>query len=124
MAEVKDKPADIPTTNALAGLPGGEPDTAYVGFQSNGAKVENPPDLGDSGTLVVHWKCIEAGDKEAADGEIRPKRVLKVTAVHWPGKRPLPADENQGELFDETEVHGIGDDPAFSDDGKGNADAE
>lgn len=46
----------------------------------------------------MHWKCKEVSEVEAEDGEIRTKRVLKVTRVNWPGKRPVE-NPNQGAMF-------------------------
>lgn len=75
-----------------------ELDIAYISLSATNVKIETPPDLGDSITLVIHGKCTEAGEKEAKDGEIRPKRVITVTSAHHPGRRPV-ADPNQGSMF-------------------------
>lgn len=99
MTIVKDKPDNLPTGNDVDPTPLAEEiDVAYLSFQAKNVKVEDPPELGDSVTFVVYGKCIEVGDKENEDGEIRPKRVIKVTSAHKPGKRPV-TDPAQGSIL-------------------------
>lgn len=95
MAEITEKPAGLPSGNTVdPTLLEEELNQAYISFQATGIKLE----LGDTLTLIVHGKCVEAGDKEAKDGEIRPKRVISVLSVHKPGKRP-ETDPAQGSIF-------------------------
>lgn len=99
MSKNTEKPAGLPTGNTVdATLLEEDIDSAYISFQATNIKLENPPQRGDSGMLIVHWKCKKDATEEQEDGEIRKKRVLKVTDVHWPGKRPT-SDPDQEPLF-------------------------
>lgn len=94
-----EKPTNLPSGNTVdATLLEDELDVAYITLSSTNVKIENPPALGESITLVIHGKCTEAGDKENKDGEIRPKRVITVTSAHKPGKRPVE-DPDQTSIF-------------------------
>lgn len=102
MGKVTDPPADIKSTNALDGVDTGKVDTggSYIGFRATNIKLEDPPEIGDTGRLVVQYKCVGDGRREAADGELRDTRSLKVIAV-WPagGKPPAHVTEQPG-MFD------------------------
>ncbi|ALM17649.1 hypothetical protein P5V78_02105 [Mycobacteroides abscessus subsp. abscessus] len=94
------KPKDLKSTNALDDIDDGEPH-AYIGFRATNIKINNPPCLKEGGTLLVKYRCIESKVVEAADGEMRDKRTLKVEWVGLPGqKAPAGADENQGSMLD------------------------
>lgn len=103
MAEITEKPADLASTNELDKHDTGDGLTpvAYIGLSATNVKIENPPSLEDSGTLMIRWTCTDSGNKLMKDGEIRPKRTLTVTSAWWPGNRPLPEDPNQGALFED-----------------------
>lgn len=94
------KPKDLKSTNALDDIDDADPQ-AYIGFRATNIKIANPPDLKEGGTLVVKYRCIESKVVEAADGEMRDKRTLKVEWVGTPGQKPpASADENQGSMLD------------------------
>lgn len=94
-----EKPTDLPSGNAVdARLLEEEIDVAYIGLSATNVKIESPPDLGESITLVIHGKCTATGEKENKDGEVRNVRTITVTSAHKPGKRPVE-DPNQGSIF-------------------------
>ncbi|BAX98892.1 hypothetical protein MSTE_03592 [Mycobacteroides stephanolepidis] len=94
------KPKDLKSTNALDDIDDADPQ-AYIGFRATNIKITNPPDLKEGGTLVIKYRCIESKVVEAADGEMRDKRTLKVEWVGQPGQKPpAGADENQGSMLD------------------------
>ncbi|SHP52982.1 hypothetical protein [Mycobacteroides abscessus] len=103
MAEITKAPTDLPSTNELDKHDTGDGTTpvAYIGLSATNVKIENPPELEDSGILVIRWTCTDSGNKLMKDGEIRPKRTLTVTSAWWPGNRPLPQDPNQEALFED-----------------------
>lgn len=99
MAKISDKPDGLPTGNTIdATLLTDEIDTSYVSFQCDNVKIENPPELGESVTFMVHGKVVETKLKENKDGEIRPHRTIRIHDAHAPGKRPTK-DPNQSPLF-------------------------
>ena len=93
--------ADHKSTNALDDVDDGSVDTggAYIGFRATNMKLENPPKIGDELTLVVKVKCIGDGHQLMADGELRPKRSLKVEWVGPAGSKP-PTAQTQAGMFD------------------------
>ncbi|OCB56169.1 hypothetical protein A5722_14840 [Mycobacterium vulneris] len=95
------KASDHPSTNELDKHGDNSVDTggAYIGFRATNMKLENPPEIGDSLTLVVRVKCIGDGHQLMADGELRPKRSLKVEWVGPAGSKP-PTDQVQTGMFD------------------------
>lgn len=74
---------------------------AYLGFRANNIKLENPPEIGDELTLVVKVKCIGDGHQLMADGELRPKRALKVEWCGPAGSKP-PTEQTQTGMFDQS----------------------
>jgi hypothetical protein len=112
---ITDKPENLPSGDAEdATLLEDEIDVAYLTLSATNVKLESPPELGESLTLVIHGKCTATGEKENKDGEIRNVRTITVTSAHKPGKRPVE-DPNQGALFshvvtaDSDEMIGDGD---------------
>lgn len=109
MAEVKDKPSDIPTTNALDGIQidpaSGLSVDAYLSFGSSPKAMTDPPQCGDIRTYLVKVECVGESKGVRTDGEMRYTRKLAVLGARvWtPGTTEAPSggDENQGALFDE-----------------------
>ena len=110
MAEVKDKPAGLPSGNDLDKIDTGDDhvDTggAYIGFRSANIKLEDPPEIGDTGVVMVKYECVGDGRKKAADGELRDTRALKVLSAWKPGTKPNGGDPNQTELYPTDPVTG------------------
>lgn len=99
MSKIVDKPAGLPTGNTVdPTILADDVDTAYLSFQCDNVKVENPPELGDQVTYVVYGKVIKTSLAENKDGEIRPLRTIRIVDAHPPGKRPTK-DPNQAPLF-------------------------
>lgn len=73
---------------------------AYVGFRATNIKLEDPPEIGDEMTLIVKVQCVGDGRQVMADGELRPKRALKVEWCGPVGSTP-PADPQTG-MFDKS----------------------
>lgn len=107
MAIITDRtaPADVPTTNTLAGLPDAEADTpsAYLTFGSSPGTLEDPPEVGDIRTYIVRARCTaEHGPIERKDGELRYTRTLSIISCWEQGKpKPPDPDEEQPALFGE-----------------------
>lgn len=95
------KASDHKSTNDLDKHDDGSVDTggAYIGLRATNMKIENPPDIGDHLTLVIKTKCIGDGHQLMADGELRPKRTLKVEWVGPAGSKP-PTEQTQTGMFD------------------------
>lgn len=95
------KASDHPSSNDLDKIDDDSVDTggAYIGFRATNIKLATPPAIGDSLTLVVKVKCIGDGHQLMADGELRPKRSLKVEWCGPAGSKP-PTDQVQTGMFD------------------------
>jgi hypothetical protein len=102
MAEVKDKPADLPSTNALDGIDLFDTPPAYLSFGSSPHPMEKPPTIGEFKTYIVRVQCTGDSESVRDDGEHRYGRKLKISYVINPGD-PTPPDPDveQPALFDE-----------------------
>lgn len=100
MAEVKDKPANLPSTNALDNLPvqGALIESAVVKFTGNGGALDDPPGLDEQRTYIVKATCVGHDHRLRKDGEERVTAVMEIDACWERGKQP-DADKNQGSLF-------------------------
>lgn len=133
------KPVGLPSGNTVDATTLDEDlDIAYVSLSATNVKIDNPPELGESVTYVIHGKCTAVGEKENKDGEIRNVRTITVGSAHRPGKRPV-ADPAQGSIFsvvtdedgtrtetepdDESDESGV-ESPEFSDTDGGADDAD
>lgn len=94
------KASDHKSTNELDKFDDGvDTGGAYIGFRATNIKLEAPPEIGETLTLVVKVKCIGDGHQLMADGELRPKRSLKVEWCGPAGSKP-PTDQVQTGMFD------------------------
>lgn len=106
MAEIADRtaPAWVPTTNELDNIPDdllGKP-PAYLVLGTTPDLFEDPPEPGDTMTLVVRVRCKGFAGDLNADGKFVHKRKMTITAA-WVQGQPEPpdADAEQPALFDE-----------------------
>lgn len=103
MAEITEKPAGLPSTNALDNLPLQQPliEAAYVKFtgQSAGA-LEDPASLDEERTYIVTAKCVEHKTRRRKDAEERLTATMEIIDMHEQGKTPAKVDEEPG-LYDE-----------------------
>ena len=104
MAEVKDKPADLASTNALDGI---EDETtipaAYLAFGTSPCPLNDPPDVDDTRIYIVRVRCTGIhGPLKRNDGEVRYRRDLAIQAV-WKQGDPEPPDPDseQPGLYDD-----------------------
>ncbi|XTP37126.1 hypothetical protein ACORG1_13290 [Mycobacterium sp. TJFP1] len=103
---VTDKPENLPTTNALDGIPadllGPVPRELRLG--ANVLMVlEDPPKLGETRDVVVRLRVTREGaEQKAVEGETTHFCGGKIVTA-WLLGQPVPpkADEDQGALIDE-----------------------
>lgn len=104
MAEVKTKPAGMPSGNDLDGIevPLDNP-PAYLNLGKTNCAIENPPRQGEVRTYKVMVYCKEEhGPLERGDGEMRYERTMKVRLCWLDGApKPPDPDDDQPGLFDE-----------------------
>ncbi|OHU48135.1 hypothetical protein [Mycobacteroides chelonae] len=113
------KPKDLKSTNALDDIEDGEPQ-AYIGFRCNNIKIENPPERKETVTFIVKGRCVKAEVTDAANGEERDKRTIKVEWIGVPGQKPpAGADENQGSMLDVVDGNPVPSAEATGDDAGG-----
>lgn len=137
MPIIKDMPADIPTTNALASIPDDLLGPAPATIRMSGKDMlvmDRPPEMGEFVKMEVTMRCKNDGRTLLADGGIEHYRVMsfvaaKVTTEPYKVEDTPPPpedDENAPPMFgrdgqipddapeDETEPF----DPAFSHNGQ------
>lgn len=106
MALVTEKPEDIASTNALDEIPDDllQIAPAYYSLGTTPAPMENPPEIGETRTVLARVKCTGEGKTVRTDGELRYTRKFEIQAC-WEKGQPEPpdADEQQPGLFDEGE---------------------
>lgn len=118
MAEVKDKPTGLPSVNELDKF---ETDLlsvppAYFSLGSTPQPMEDPPQIGDTITVLVRAKCTGTSDSVRTDGELRHGRKFTIQAAWLPGQaEPPDATAEQPALFGED---GEPEDDAEADDGR------
>lgn len=101
------KPSDLPSTNDLDNV---EPDKneglsvdAYLGFGGTPKPIVNPPHIGDIIEYRVRVECVGAAKTRRQDGEMRYTRKMAILSVARAGEElPPDANDNQGEMFDES----------------------
>lgn len=105
MALIKEKPADVASSNDLDGVEVPQEGTppAYLVFGTSPCAVEDPPALGEVRTYIMRTRCTgEHGPIERKDGEQRYTRTLSVQYCYEEGKpKPPDPDDDQPGLFDE-----------------------
>lgn len=85
MAEIKDKPKDLPTANALDDIEV-DPDTGlsidrYLAFGTTPRALPNPPRDGDVVVYKVKVECVGQAHKRRTDGEVRYRSELEILSV-------------------------------------------
>lgn len=100
MAEIKDKPEGLKSTNALDDLPaqGALIEAAVVKFTGNGGALDDPPNLEEQRTYIVKATCVGHDHRLRKDGEERVTAIMEIDACWEKGKQP-DVDQNQGSLF-------------------------
>lgn len=105
MAEIKEKPTGLASTNALDNLPDDLLDTppAYYSFGQTPAPMEDPAGIDDWDIFVIRARCVGMSQSERSGGEMRHGRKMQ---IQWCIKKgqPEPPDpeEEQPGLFDES----------------------
>lgn len=104
MPIIKDMPADIPTTNALASIPDDLLGPAPATIRMSGKDMlvmDRPPEMGEFVKMEITMRCKNDGRTLLADGGIEHYRVMtfvaaKVTTEPYkpePEDTPLPNDD-------------------------------
>lgn len=110
MPIIKDMPADIPTTNALASIPDDLLGPAPATIRMSGKDMlvmDKPPEIGEFVKMEVTMRCKDDGRTLLADGGIGHYRVMsfvaaKVTAEPYkPEAEPSDAPPEDPGMFDE-----------------------
>lgn len=106
MAEIRDTPTDLPTTDTLAAIRAddaaqAEAEQAYLTF-GGWAKLMPAPSLHDRRRYTIDVECTAEGKKATEKGERHTRsmailRIAEATGVTVP---PRDEDENQASLFD------------------------
>lgn len=105
MAIVKEMPADIPTTNALANIPDDPNNVAReIRLGANVLLVlDDAPGMQETRDIVLRLRTWRRGeDQPTPDGETTYFCQTKIVTAWELGKpKPPNADENQPGLYDE-----------------------
>lgn len=97
MPIIKDMPADIPTTNALASIPDDLLGPAPATIRMSGKDMlvmDKPPEMGEFVKMEVTMRCKNDGRTLLADGGIEHYRVMSFVAakVTTEPYKPEPED--------------------------------
>ncbi|MHA7703436.1 hypothetical protein ACX9NE_26965 [Mycobacterium sp. ML4] len=110
MPIIKDMPADIPTTNALASIPDDLLGPAPATIRMSGKDMlvmDRPPEMGEFVKMEVTMRCKNDGRTLLADGGIEHYRVMtfvaaKVTTEPYkPEPEDTPPPNDDPAMFDE-----------------------
>lgn len=110
MPIIKDMPADIPTTNALASIPDDLLGPAPATIRMSGKDMlvmDKPPEMGEFVKMEVTMRCKNDGRTLLADGGIEHYRVMtfvaaKVTTEPYkPEPEDAPPPNDDPAMFDE-----------------------
>lgn len=130
MGHITDRtaPADVPTTNALAGI---DPEQeiagaqeAYLTFGGWAKAMPNPPRRGERRRYEIDVECTSGAVKSTEKGErhMRGLSILRVKEMAGAVVAPRDEDENQSSLFEDgdPDAHTV----AAGEDGSWPGDAE
>lgn len=110
MPIIKDAPADLPTTNALAYLPDDILGPAPATVRMSGRDLvvmDVPPEIGELVKMEITMRCKDDGRTLLADGGIGHYRVMSFVAArvtvepYKPEEDEAPHQETEPSLFDE-----------------------
>jgi hypothetical protein len=102
MAEVKDKPAGLKSTNELDKHKIESSEREIRLGQNVLLVLDDPPNLGETRDVVLRLRCKTRGDDQAAvDGDVTHFCAMKIVTA-WELGQPKPPnpDEAQGSLLD------------------------
>jgi hypothetical protein len=104
MAKISEKPAGLPSTNALDGLPAEEPAEVRLAGKTL-CVLADPPQLGGNVELMVRLHITEDCIAQHDDGnEVRYLKARLVGA--WRPGSPPPVDVNQPDLWEQAPPEG------------------
>jgi hypothetical protein len=108
MALITDKPKDVPTTNALDGLPDDLLGPVPARIEMSGKTLlilDNPPDPGEYLKVEITLRCKDEGKELLDNGELVHYRKTKFIAAKITAAPYKPEPEADGEpdpsLFDQ-----------------------
>lgn len=103
MAEVKEKPQGLKSSNALDDIPN-EVSSREIRLGQNVLLVlDEPPHLGETRDVVLRLRCKTIAEEQAnVDGDVTHYCAMKIVTA-WELGQPKPpnADENQASLYDD-----------------------
>lgn len=103
MALITDKPENVPTTDALAGIPVDTGEREIRLGQNVLLVLDDPPKLGETRDVVLRLRCkTRAAEQNNAEGDITHYCGMKIVTAWLLGQpKPPNPEENQGSLFAE-----------------------